>query len=333
MKKFVKIFFAIALVIFCFGMHSMAEAVKFNVLVVMSYEKPNINPWCKEIKEGIDSVLGDTCSIDYFYLNTKIDFDGGKQKAKEIYVQYKKNRYDGVIAVDDNAQKMFVLPYLKNSVKTPVMFCGVNAEAKKYGYPAANVSGILERGHFRESIAFVKQLIPRIDTIGFVVKESPSGKALKIQIENKSTTYLAKVGTFELEKTLQDIANSEKLKACDVFLVASLRGIRDNNGKLLSIREIISFITDTFNKPVVGTNNAHVRSGALCAVVKSGQEQGEGATAKLHKAMQGTPLSKIPVTRNYKGKRVINVTAMKKFGLEPRPMLFLGATLVKTEAL
>ena len=51
----------------------------------------------------------------------------------------------------------------------------------------------------------------------------------------------------------------------------------------------------------------------------------------LLQAMRGTPVSDIPVTRNYKGKRVINVTAMKALGIEPRPAVLLGASLVKSE--
>ncbi len=84
MKKPIKILSVLVWVIFCIGIYSRAEAARFNVLVVMSYEKPEINPWCREIKEGIDSVLGGKSKIDYFYMNTKINFDGGKQKAKKV---------------------------------------------------------------------------------------------------------------------------------------------------------------------------------------------------------------------------------------------------------
>jgi hypothetical protein len=51
----------------------------------------------------------------------------------------------------------------------------------------------------------------------------------------------------------------------------------------------------------------------------------------LIKAMQGTALSEIPITRNYKGKRVINVTVMEAFGIKPKPIVLLGAELVRTK--
>jgi len=43
---------------------SIGEATSCKVLVVMSYEEDN--PWCVEIKEGIDSVLASTCEVKYF---------------------------------------------------------------------------------------------------------------------------------------------------------------------------------------------------------------------------------------------------------------------------
>jgi ABC-type uncharacterized transport system substrate-binding protein len=228
---------------------------------------------------------------------------------------------------------MFVLPHLKDKVNTPVMFCGVNAEPSKYGYPMSNVSGILERGHIRESIAFAKQLSPPISIVGFLAKDSPSGKALLRQVESESGTYLAKVATFELVRTVKElVALGEELKEkCDAIYTDSMEGILDDQGKPIGNREIIGILAKVFRKPLIGANQYHIEQGTLCAVVKTGQEQGRTAAEMLLKAMKGTPVSKIPITRNYMGRRVINVTAMEGFGLKPRPIVFLGAELVRTE--
>ncbi len=158
------------------------EAASNKILVVMSYEEDN--PWCMQIKEGIDSVLAGDSDIKYYYMDTKKNISGGVRKAEEAHEIYKQFQPDGVIAADDNAQSMFVLPYLKDKVTTPVMFCAVNAEPAEYGYPASNVSGILERDFIKESIAFAKQLVPSIKTVGFLVKDSPSGRAILKQVEN-----------------------------------------------------------------------------------------------------------------------------------------------------
>ena len=326
-KKLVAtIFFCI-----CFLFPATMQAVSFKVLVVMSYEQNN--PWCREIKEGIDSVLDDNSAMTYFYMNTKINIGGGEQKAKEAYALFKEIKPDGVITADDNAQRMFVLPYLKNKTKTPVMFCGVNAEAEQYGYPASNVSGILERGHIRESIAFVKQLVPTIKTVAFITKESPSGRALLKNVEKESDTYITKKASFNLVQSVEELVRlgEELKKQSDSVYIDSLQGIEGEEGSPLTNKELIRVFMSKYNKPIIAANQYHVEQGALCAVIKTGQEQGITAAKMLLKAMQGIPVSEIPITRNFKGKRVINVTTMQNLGIKPRPIVLLGAKLLKSK--
>ena len=79
-------------------------ASPYKILVVMSYEVDF--PWCGDISEGIESVVGDTGEIRYFYMDTK-DLAGGEKKAKEAYDLFLAYQPDGVIASDDNAQSIF----------------------------------------------------------------------------------------------------------------------------------------------------------------------------------------------------------------------------------
>lgn len=308
-----------------------AQAAEPRVLVVMSYEQDN--PWCREIRDGIESVLSGSSRVTYFYMDTKIDLKGGEQKAREAHALYQQLQPDGVITVDDNAQKMFVLPYLKDKVETPIMFAGVNAEAEKYGFPNSHISGILERGHIRESIALAMQLVPAIRNVAFFAKDSPSGQALLRQYENESGSFLSDKTQFWLVRRVADFAAIDDIieKQYDAIYIDSLQGIEDESGVPMSNREAIRTLASMYQKPIIGANQYHVTQGALSAVVKTGQEQGETAAQMLLQAMRGTPVSDIPVTRNYKGKRVINVTAMQNLGIEPRPAVLLGATLIKSE--
>ena len=321
---------ALIAVIYLFFNISMIEAASYKILVVMSYEEEN--PWCIQIKEGIDSVLAGNSDIKYFYMDTKKDFKGGVQKAKEAYELYKQFRPDGVIAADDNAQSMLVLPYLKDKVKTPVMFCAVNAEPEKYGYPASNVSGILERNFIRESIAFAKQLVPSINTVGFLAKDSPSGRGLLKQVEIESDTYLVKFVGFKLVKTIQEtLAVLEAYKkTCDALFVDATNGILDAEGRALDNERVTRIVAKSYKKPLIGANDFHVRYGVLCAVVKSGNAQGRISAEMLVKAIKGTPIKHIPITKNKYGKRMLNVTVMKELGIRPKRRVLVGTELVKT---
>jgi len=310
---------------------AMTHAAQYKVLVVMSYEDDL--EWCKEIKNSIDSVLGKTSEIRYFYMNTKNYPENGPKKAEEAYLLYQEFQPDGVITVDDNAQSMFVLPYLKDKVKTPVMFCGVNDKPEKYGYPSSNVSGILERMHTNESVALAKQLVPSIKTFGGIEKASNIGDAYMKTFQEESESYIAKFIEFKLPKNIKEAAAmaTEMKDKCDLLFVATMKGIHDDKGQPLTEKEAIRTVVKTFGKATF-TNVEHgVKYGILCAVIQRGWEQGETAANMLLKAMQGTPVSEIPITRNQHGKAMINVTVMKEMGIKPNPGILRTAELVKTE--
>ena len=306
------------------------DAAPYKILVVMSYEKEN--PWCIQIKEGIDSVFAEVGDIKYFYMDTKKNFEGGVQKGKEAYELFSRFRPDGVIAADDNAQSMFVLPYLKDKVKTPVMFCAVNEAPEKYGYPASNVSGVLERDFISESIAFAKQLVPSIKTVGFFAKDSPSGRAIQKQVEKESDTYVAKYAGFKLVKTLKETLEEleEYKKTSDALFITSTNGILDANGTSLDNEQVTKIVSKFYEKPLIGANNFHVRYGVLCAVVKSGNAQGRTSAEMLLKAIKGTSVSQLPITKNKYGKRMLNVSVMKDLGIKPKRRVLVGTQLVKT---
>ena len=303
----------------------------YNVLVVMSYGADYA--FVQEVTEGIESTLADTCRIKYFYLDTKKDISSGPQKARQAYELYKSSSFDGVIAADDSAQSIFVVPYLKNKVTTPVMFCGVNDAPEKYGYPAANVSGILERHPISQTLAFAKQLIPSAKTFGLMAYDSPSGRAALEIFHQEEKTFPMQLVTATFPKTFEQAQTiAKELKPlCDILYMPTMHGIKDAEGNPLPEKSVVLEIARIFGKPLISGNHYNIRYGMLCGVVKTGQEQGATAAKMLLKAMAGTPVSQIPITRNRLGKAMINVTVMKALGIKPKPILLKGTELVRTE--
>lgn len=86
-------------------------------------------------------------NIDFtvFRMNSKRYKDDNNLSiiASQIYDQLNSLNVSAVIASDDAVQKYLVVPYLLNK-DIPVIFCGVNWSADDYGYPAENVTGVLE---------------------------------------------------------------------------------------------------------------------------------------------------------------------------------------------
>jgi len=307
-----------------------AAAAPPKVLVVMSYHETQ--PMETEIRKGIEEVLGERAQLHYVYLDTKYNMQLGKERARKAFERYRELRPDGVIAADDDAQSLFVVPYLSNKVSTPVMFCGVNAEAANYGYPSRNVSGIMERSHISESIAFLQQLVPSARKIAFMAPDDTMGRIYRNQVEREASSYSATVLPVRLVRSLDEatsLARSLRNESDALFLL-SMASVRDGKHAQASDREIFSTLSRRYGKPVISVSDFEIRHGLLCAVVKSGREQGATAARMLLKAMAGTPLSRIPVTSNYGGKRMINVTVMKSLGIRPRPIVLRGAELVTT---
>jgi ABC-type uncharacterized transport system substrate-binding protein len=330
-KGFLFVLFSLLFLNVAYVPAAVGGPARYKVLVVMSYH--DTVAWEKEIRRGIESVLTDACEVRYFYLDTKYHFSGGAEKAREAFRVYQEFHPDGVISADDDAQSLFVVPYLKDKVKTPVVFCGVNAEPERYGFPAANVTGILERAHFRESIAFLRQLVPTVNSVCYLGIDNGTGRTYSDIVRGEAHSYPAKPVANRLVLTMDEAlsASEEMRKKCDALMLTTLEGLKDSAGNYLSEKEIIPSIAKSFGKPVIGINDFTIRSGLLCAVVKSGQEQGATAARMLLKAMGGAPVFEMPITRNREGKRIINVSVMKELGIKPRPVILRGAELVKSE--
>jgi ABC-type uncharacterized transport system substrate-binding protein len=303
----------------------------YKVLVVMSYHETY--SWGKEIKEGIDSVLSGVSEMKYAYLDTKNNFPGGAEKAAKIHELYREFRPDGVIAADDAAQSLFVVPYLKDKVKTPVMFCGVNEDPAVYGYPAANVSGILERGHFAESISLLRQMVPSVKTFCSVMKDDETSRGDLRQMMQGTRAYSARFVTARFPKTLPEaVAMTEEIRdRCDALFLSAMEGLPAADGTPLSSREVIPVLVRAFGKPTFSSTSNNLQFGVLCSVIKTGQEQGITAARMLLKAMRGMPVSGSPMTENREGKRVVNVSVMKKMGIRPRPIVLRGVELITSQ--
>ncbi|MDX2495891.1 MAG: ABC transporter substrate binding protein [Desulfuromusa sp.] len=321
------------LLFFCGNLLWVSPALaedRFKVLVVLSYEQDYL--WEIEIREEIERVLSPFADLTFFYMNTKVALGNGSKKAAEAFALYQKLQPDGVITVDDNAQALFVVPYLKNRVSTPVIFCGVNAEPEVYGYPAENVSGILERYHFEETLSFNRQIAGKTDTFALMVNESPLADLIAKELKAETGKLSAEMIVFLRPKTLSHAVNmAENIRhKADLLMLLTLNGLVDNQGKPVSDAEAISIVVKAFNKPTTATAAFAVKNGVLSGVLASGQEQGEQAALMLLKALRGVPIDQLPVTRNSRGKRMINVSTLQQLGITLPPMVLRGAELVRS---
>ena len=304
---------------------------KCTVLIVMSYHEEYY--WSTSQQKAIEQALAPYCTPVFFYLDSKRDFQGTPQKAKEAFALFSSLNPLGVIASDDNAQTFFVLPYLKNKTRLPVVFCGVNAEPDAYGYPDTNITGVIERAHIAETIALSRKLDPGIQSILFMTPDNPTGHAMSAQARSAAQALHLSSARFRTVSTWKEITilmDSLGQTADAVFLLA-VEGVTGSDGEIIPLETLMSRFTNRYRIPVLSDTSIGVANGALCTVEQSGEEQGRIAAAMLLRILGGTPIEFLPIARNHEGKRYVNVTAIKRLDVHPRPSALRGTTLMKTK--
>lgn len=310
-----------------------AYAKPYRVLVIMSYHDGY--PWQDEIIKGIRTECGNDCELKFFPLDMKNNPQNGAVKAREAFELYQQWLPDGIIATDDYAQSTFVVPYLKGKVSTPVIFCGVNEEPELYGYPAANVTGVLERFHIKETIALLKQIVPSVKSIGFIMRGKEPSTAGMIKELTISTQEIPGINAeIKTSDSLEEALRAVKELAAhnDAIYLEHFEGIRDIYGKSHTNQETIRLLLPAIGKkPTICATDYTIKQGVLAGVVKSGAEQGLLAVKLLRSALAGEAIAKIPITRNRNGVKMLNVKTLQDLGIVVNRSVLRDVEMVTTE--
>lgn len=125
--------------------------------------------WSDGLERGLREGLGDHCEIVQFDMDTKRNRESehAAQAGLAAYELIQRLRPDVVITSDDNAAKHLIVPYLMDSA-TPVVFSGVNWTVEEYGFPAGNVTGIVEIAPIRPMIREALALVPETRTAAYI---------------------------------------------------------------------------------------------------------------------------------------------------------------------
>ncbi len=300
-----------------------------RVLAVMSYGPDNGSE--SETRKGLTDRLKNQV-VKYIFLDTKKYLNQGAKRAREAYKEYKEFKPDAVVVVNNNAQRLFVLPYLKDKEQVPVIFCGVKNEAEKYDYPTAQITGVLEKKHYNESIGFAQVIVPDIKHLGVIYKDNPANKANIAQIKEEKGHYSSRITAIRAVKTLKAAKGvmREFNHSVDAVLVLNLTGITDDSGRPLNSRQVMNLVLPVCRRPTIATELWEVKSGVLCGVLNSNREQGEQAADFLYQIWRGTAIEGLSLTENHNSCRYLNITTLKRLGLPLSAMATIGTKIITT---
>jgi ABC-type uncharacterized transport system substrate-binding protein len=301
MKKF------IALTISLFvGLTFASNAVSKSysgkkVLYIDSYHQGYA--WSDGIVKGVQNKLkGTDIQLKMIYLDTKRNTAEDFKKAAAVKAQAVINNFkpDVVIAADDNASKYLIKPYYKDA-DLPVVFCGVNWDAKVYGYPYKNVTGMVEVTPIPILIEQL-ELYAKGNRIGFI---GPDILTARKEVEN----YRKVFGLEPIEYFAKDYEDWKKgflklQKDADMLIVDSDGGLYSDHKA-----DYEDFVLRNSRIPS-GTCYDFMAPLSLIGVVKVAEEQGFWAADAALQILDGTSPAKIPITTNKRAKLFIN----KKIG-------------------
>jgi ABC-type uncharacterized transport system substrate-binding protein len=193
----------IAIIALLLVLNSDVYADEYTCFHVASYSDDY--SWQKQMKTNLTRLLQGTCKYVSYDLDSKAETDEAKIKAKaqKAYVKMQSLEPDVVILSDDNASRYFGVPYLKDKEK-PVIFIGVNYEAKKYQYPWDNATGMVEVKGLSQVLSESEAVLGRVpNRIAFLandtVTERLDANRYKSFFERKGLQY-----TFNLVNSMNE---------------------------------------------------------------------------------------------------------------------------------
>jgi ABC-type uncharacterized transport system substrate-binding protein len=288
-----------------------------KILFIDSYHQGY--EWSDGITAGIQQVLeGRNVNLRIHRMDTKrnktVEFK--KQaalKAKAVIDEFKP---DVVIAADDNASKYLIVPYYRGG-NLPFVFAGINWDASRYGFPARNVTGMVE-------VNAVESLLETLQTFSGGV-----------------TVGLLSDDTTSTQKEIKTYAEVLNLKFDKVSLVSNFA---DWKQAYLEMQETVDVMYFYNNAGIEGWNdqeasrfaleNARIPSGAVQAWIapyvllvfpKDAVEQGEWAATTALQILQGMSPESIPMTTNKRTTPMMNSEMARNLQLEiPRELIQSG---------
>ncbi|MBN2513911.1 MAG: hypothetical protein JXB18_13320 [Sedimentisphaerales bacterium] len=262
--------------------------------------------------------------LECFYLDTKRHpaKEWAKQKAKEALDVIGQWRPDVIIAVDDNAMEYVGNP-LVQAGRIPVVFCGINTNPSHYGYPVANLTGVIERPLFKESIALFRKLTARQDPLRLVVLSDDSETSrytldyMKTQVEPG-----VEVAKWIMPQTRQEwqkaVLDSQHADAIAVYLYHTVLQSTDSR-MVCEPRDLMKWTVEHSRVPIIGFLNFAVNDGSLCGVLESGVEQGCLAGQFANRILSGDSPGSMDIILGQKGQSMLNLNTAKMLQLNISP--------------
>jgi len=312
MKRLCMIIVSVLLLLPVLGCAKSSE----KVLLIFSYHPEYA--WVVDETRGIDDILkGRGVEIEKFYLDTKrnTSAEWKEEVAEEAMKRIEEFKPDLVIVFDDNACELVAKKYIDKSI--PFVFCGMNGEPADYGFPAQNMTGVIERHHLVATIDLLKRLVPSVNKLAIMTDDSPTSRAFISSIE--SIVPPIEISEFY---TTNDFdawkAKAQELQTeVDAIGIYVYHVIKEEAGEAsLPPEDVLEWTLENSMLPDCAFSDFTVRDGVLCGVTVSGYEQGKAAAEIAIRILNGEKPIDIGIECPEQGTPMVNETRAKELSIE-----------------
>ena len=319
----------------CTSLISIASV--FLTLSAVSFAQTNNKPsclyvasyhvgyeWSDGIERGLRERLHEQCNITEFYMDTKRRKEPEQLVAagQAAYKLIQSSKPDLVITSDDNAAKFLIVPHMMDK-DIPVVFSGINWTVQEYGFPASNVTGIVE-------IAPIKpMLMEGVSTAGIPadhpVRIAYLGASTLSEIKNYNRV---KATAESLEMTVDRVLaeNFEEWKkgfalaqTYDLVVMGSSSGIAEFN------EEAAAAWANANTRTLSLTNHDWMMPYAAVGYTKIPEEHGEWAAASAIAILNGVRAIDIPLVTNRRWDTWTNEELLISAGIDLKKSNLVGA--------
>jgi len=306
---------------FIFSMQRISGAdpsPKKHVLVLNSYHKGL--SWTDNIVKGVESVLppeSNHLEISFEYMDTKRNSsDRYFTKLYEIYkIKYEKERFDVIIACDNDALN-FVSKYRKTLfVDTPIVFCGINDFQDSMVWDPSMVTGVVEETDMKSTLDLALKLFPAASRVVVIDDKTTTGVAMKNELMQvmpyfKDRVHFVFFEDFDISELRQKVRNIPPDSIILLLLVN-----RDKTGNFFTYEESLAFIYDESKVPIFSVWDFYLGGGIVGGMLTSGYSQGRTAAEMALRVMHGTKVADIPLVRKSPNRFMFDYSQLKRFGV------------------
>ncbi|MBN1948587.1 MAG: hypothetical protein JW784_02470 [Candidatus Cloacimonetes bacterium] len=317
MKKFL-----VPVIIFCgLIILSGCSPRPTRIMALYSYHPEYL--WVQEEASGLEAALQQqSVEIEQFYLDTKRNPSAEWQRSifAQALTKIGEYRPDIMVVFDDNACQ-FVSENI-DDLPMPVVFAGMNDNPEDYGFPAPNVTGVLERIHLLNSIAFLRELSPNLKNNYLISDDSPTSRKIfkRFTQTELESVFNEIVLTNDFELWQQKIRSWQKQDAAlGILLYHTLAST--GNGQSIPSEEVIKWTLKYNRLPEWAVFDFVIQDGVLCGEIISGYEQGKVAGDIVAEIIRGRKPAEIPMITPETGEKVINLSRAEALGLNLNPAL------------